>query len=179
MDFQNAEAEIKNLKETLKGNLSLIQVKYIIWTDIISEMKSNWCFLMIIANEKSLILECEEPIMSDKKKGINRFIWARRFIDFINSKLDQELEENYMQDRLLYAVEINKMIVRNDLRKAAENKLMEIKEAISQFDKSFDKMTRVGWPSCCGAEGNLFPWNYYENLLVLTKIKVNNRHEKT
>ena len=52
-------------------------------------MKSNWCFLMIIAKEKSLILECEEPIMSDKQKGINRAIWARRFIDFINSKSDQ------------------------------------------------------------------------------------------
>ena len=56
---------------------------------------------------------------------------------------------------------------------------MEIKEAVNQSDKSFDKMTRVGLPSCLGAEGNIFPWNYYENLLVLTKSKVDNRHEKT
>lgn len=54
LDFQNAEAEIKNLKERLKGNLSLIQEKDIIWTDIISEIKSNWCFLMIVEKEKNL-----------------------------------------------------------------------------------------------------------------------------
>jgi len=64
-----------------------------------------------------------------------------------------------MQDRMLYALEINKMIVRNDLRKAAEKNFMEIKEAVSQFDKAFDKMTRVGLPSCWGAEGNIFPWS--------------------
>ena len=64
------------------------------------------------------------------------------------------------------------MIIRNDLRNTAEKKLMEIKEAVSQFDKSFEKMTRVGLPSCWGAEGNLFQWNSYENLLILTKTKL-------
>ena len=84
-----------------------------------------------------------------------------------------------MQDRMLYALEINKMIIRNDLRKAAEKKLIEIKEAVSEFDKYFDKMTRVGLPSCWGAKGNLLPWSSYENLLVMTKINIDNRHEKT
>ena len=115
--------------------------------------------------------------MSDKKKENNRAIWARRFIDFIDSKSDQELEENYMQDRILYAVETNKMIVRNDFRKATEKNLMEIKEAISQYDKLFDKITRVGPPSCWGVEGNILPWSSYENLLILKKSKVDNRHE--
>ena len=76
-------------------------------------------------------------------------------------------------------MEINKMIVKNDYRKAIEKKLMEIKEAVSQFDKLFEKITRVGLPSCWGLGRSLFSWDYYENLLVLTKIKVDNTHEKT
>ena len=71
------------------------------------------------------------------------------------------------------------MIIRNDLRNAVEKKLIEIKEAVSQFDKAFDKITRVGLPSCWGVEGNLFPWSSYENSLVMTKIKIDNRYEKT
>ena len=46
---------------------------------------------------------------------------------------------------------------------------MEIKEAVSQFDKTFDKMTRIGLPSCWGAKGNILPWNSYENALIMTK----------
>ena len=92
MDSQNANAKIKSLKEKLKGSISLIQEKDIIWNDIISEMKSIWSCLKIVVEEKSLIRECEEPIMTDKQKAINRVIWARRFIEFINSKTDQELE---------------------------------------------------------------------------------------
>jgi len=101
----------------LKGNLSLIQAKDIIWADIISEMKSNWNFLMIVAKEKSFILECEEEIISDKKKAINRANWAKKFINFINSKSDEQLEENYILENFLYAIEINKIIVKNYLRK--------------------------------------------------------------
>ena len=47
------------------------------------------------------------------------------------------------------------MIVKNDYRKATEKKLIEIKEAVSQFDKSLDKVTRAGLPSCWGLGGGL------------------------
>ena len=84
--FQKVEAEIKDLKEKLKGNISLIKAKYIIWREIISEMKSNWNFLNIVAKEKSLISEHEKEILSDKQTSIKRENWARKFLNFINSK---------------------------------------------------------------------------------------------
>lgn len=40
------------------------------------------------------------------------------------------------------------MILKNAKRKAAEKKLMEIKEAVMKFDINFDKRTRAGFPSC-------------------------------
>ena len=35
IDCQNVDAKIKNLKENLKGNISLIQAKDSIWNDIV------------------------------------------------------------------------------------------------------------------------------------------------
>ena len=49
MDCQTADAEIKSLKEKLKGNISLIQAKDIIWNDIIVEMKTIWDILTVVA----------------------------------------------------------------------------------------------------------------------------------
>ena len=54
-DCQTADVEIKNLKEKLKGNISLIQAKDIISNDIIGEMKAIWGFLTIVAEERSII----------------------------------------------------------------------------------------------------------------------------
>ena len=42
--------------------------------------------------------------MVDKQKTINRAIWENKFIDFIDSKTDQELEENDIKDRILYVL---------------------------------------------------------------------------
>ena len=100
-------------------------------------------------------------------------------MNFIDFKTDQEMEENEIKDKILYAVEINKMIVKNYCRKSAEKKLIELKEAVSQFDKLFDKISRVGFPSCWGLGGGLNSWDSYEPLLVLKKIKVDSTHEKT
>ena len=91
MDSQNANAEIKSLKDKLKGNISLIQAKDIIWNDIISEMKSIWDFLMVVAEERSHIREFGEQVMTDRQKTMNRAILEKRFIEFINSKTDQDL----------------------------------------------------------------------------------------
>ena len=84
--------------------------------------------------------------MADKQKTIDRAIWERKFINFLDSKTDQELEENEIKDKILYAVEINKMIIKNDFRKSTEKKLIELKEAVNQFDKLFDKIARAGLP---------------------------------
>ena len=59
IDFQTADVEIKNLKEKLKGNISLIQAKDIIQNDIIVEMKAIWGFLTIVAKEKCIIRDFE------------------------------------------------------------------------------------------------------------------------
>ena len=71
------------------------------------------------------------------------------------------------------------MIVKKDCRKYTEKKLIELKEAVSQFDNLFEKIARAGFPSCWGLGGSILSWVAYEPLLVLEKSKVDNTHEKT
>ena len=71
------------------------------------------------------------------------------------------------------------MIVKNDCRKSTEKKLIELKEAVNQFDKLFDKIARAGFPSYWSLGGDIMSWYSYETLLVLEKSKVNRTHENT
>ena len=70
--LQKAEDEIKELKEKLKGNISLIKAKDIIWNEIISEMQSKWDSMNIIAREKNIVSEHEKELLSDKQAAIDR-----------------------------------------------------------------------------------------------------------
>ena len=88
VDCQTINAEIKSLKEKFKGNITLLQAKDITWNEIIGEMKAARGSLTIVSEEKSIIRDFEEKVMADKQKTINRAIWAKNFIDFIDSKTD-------------------------------------------------------------------------------------------
>ena len=50
---------------------------------------------------------------------------------------------------------------------------------MNKFDISFDKLTRIGLPSCWTEKGNILSWKFYEDSLILAKSKMDNRHEKT
>ena len=121
-NFQTAYDDIKSLKEKLKGNITLIQAKDIVWNEIIEVMKTTWESLIIVSEEKSIVRDIQELVVIDKQKTLNRALWAKKFIDFINSKTDQELEENEIKDRTLCVLEINKLIVKNACRKSTEKK---------------------------------------------------------
>ena len=118
--LQKAEDEIKELKEKLKGNISLIKAKDIIWNEIILEMQSKWDSMNIIAREKNIVSEHEKELLSEKQASIKRANWARKFINFINAKTDEDLRDMGIQDRYFYAEEVNKIIIKNDLLKASE-----------------------------------------------------------
>ena len=47
-DFQVASQEIKEVKEKVKGNMSLIQAREILWNDIIHTVRNIWESLSIV-----------------------------------------------------------------------------------------------------------------------------------
>ena len=101
-----------------------------------------------MSEEKSIILDLQELILDDKQNFLNKALWEKRFIDFVNSKTYQELGENEIKDRTLCVLEINKFIVKNACRKSTEKKLTEIKKVVDKFNTMFDKRTSAGLPSC-------------------------------
>ena len=54
-----------------------------------------------------------------------------------------------------------------------------IKEIIKKFDISFDKLTRIGLPSCWTERGEIMSWKFYEDQLIFAKSRADGRHEKT
>ena len=68
--LQKAKDEIKELKEKLKGNISLIKAKDIIWNEIISEMQSKWDSMNIIARDKNIVSEHEKELLLEKQATI-------------------------------------------------------------------------------------------------------------
>ena len=132
----------------MKGNISLIKSKDLIWNEIISEMQAKWDSINVIAKEKNIVADHEKELLSDKQAAIKRSNWAKKFMNFINAKTDEELKDMGILDRYFYAEEVNKMIIKNDLLKASEKRLQGIKEIIKKFDISFDKLTRTGFPLC-------------------------------
>ena len=90
-DCQIAYEEIKGPNENLKGNMSLIQAKDIVWNEIIEVMKTIWESLIIVSEEKSIIRDLQELVLADNHKLLNRALWEKRLIDFVNFKKDQEL----------------------------------------------------------------------------------------
>ena len=54
-----------------------------------------------------------------------------------------------------------------------------MEKLVPAFNSNFDKRTRAGLPSFWDFQGNLLPWDHYEQLLVETKSKVDSSHENT
>ena len=129
--------------------------------------------------EKTIVRDMESLVMQDKKKLLERSKFAKRMIDFINSKFDAELKEHELMDRTLCAMNFNKMFIKNVYRKTAEKKMNEIKEVVSRFNILFDKRVIARLPSCWDLQGNSLPWESYETFLVEEKIKIDGTHEKT
>lgn len=67
-DFQAASQEIKELKEKVKGNMSLIQAREILWNDIIHTVTKILESLFIVEEENIIIKYLESFITTNKEK---------------------------------------------------------------------------------------------------------------
>lgn len=68
-NYQTTCDEIKELKEKLKGNMSLIQERDIIWNDIIEQVKVIWDYMWIMVEDKTIVRDLEVIISSNKDKS--------------------------------------------------------------------------------------------------------------
>lgn len=146
--YQITSHEIKELKEKVKGNMSLLEVREIIWNDIINKVKNVWEFMSIVEEEKSIVRDLESIITTSKQNVLQHAKFSKNMYDFINYNSSQELREMQIEDGLELLLEINKMVLKILYRQNTETKMGEIKEYILKFNTNFDKRTKAILPSC-------------------------------
>lgn len=117
--------------------MSLIQAREILWDEIIEIIRNICEFLVIMSNEKALVIDMEGEVMKDKQKDLDISKFAKMMIDFINSKCASKLKEHDFPDRTLCAIDFNKMIVRNIYRNSIEKKLKEMKEVVVELRNGY------------------------------------------
>ena len=82
--YQVAQDEIKALKKRIKGNMSLIEARRIIWDDIISEIKSIWEHMNLVSKEKVVFKGVEFFILSPKNEDAKNAKTVEKFTRYLN-----------------------------------------------------------------------------------------------
>lgn len=54
-EAQEHEKSIKDLKAQIKGNMSLVEARQIVWTEIIAEVKDHWELITLANDQKNII----------------------------------------------------------------------------------------------------------------------------
>lgn len=121
--------------------MCLIQAREIIWNAVIDVVKNMWDLLIIFGEEKSIVRDLENVIGENKEKLQNRASYAKRLIDFINSRNAQELKDFVIDDKTRCVPELKNMIIKNSYMKSSYKKLKEVKEAVVRFNVLFYKRT--------------------------------------
>jgi len=88
---KKANEEITVLKNKLKGNMSLIQGRQLIWDEIISEVKNIWEHMTLVAEQKIAIKDLQFSILSTKEEEGKNVETAEKFIKYLNENPASEL----------------------------------------------------------------------------------------
>lgn len=78
--------ENKDLREKIKGNMSFIQAREIIWNDIIQKVKAILDYILIIAEDKVIVIDLESIIDARKEKCQRSAQLENKMINFLNFK---------------------------------------------------------------------------------------------
>jgi len=84
--YNSACEEIKELKEKITGNMSLIRARKIIWNDIIQKIKVLWDHMVVIVEEKEMIRASKAIIYTNKTQPQESSQLEKRIIDYLNAK---------------------------------------------------------------------------------------------
>jgi len=79
-NLHGANQDITELKEHLKGNMSLLQAKKLVWDEIIEEMKNHLEYITLTNEHRIFIKDYEGFILLAKEEGENNSKIAKRFI---------------------------------------------------------------------------------------------------
>lgn len=118
-----SQDDIKEFKKKLKGNISLIEARQIVWDDIIQEVYSIWDYIHIISQQNIIMNGSKLRIDACKKNVQKEAMEAKNMIKYLNGKYSTELRALDITDKDGAIMEINKMNEKNALHIQDENRL--------------------------------------------------------
>ena len=137
-DLQEAKQQISELKGKLKGNMSLMQAKKLMWDEIIEEIENDWEFITMMHEQKVAVKDFEYSIISTKEDGVKNSQVAQKFIMFVNERKLSEMRPNDLVERVGSSMEITKMIRMEEARVKVEEFLGEVAGKVDVFNQEFE-----------------------------------------
>ena len=72
---QVQEKTIKYLTKRMKGNITLLEARCLIWTDIMAEIRKHWKYLTMVYDKKLLVTCLEHSCKKGEQKEKQRSQW--------------------------------------------------------------------------------------------------------
>jgi len=155
-DLQVATQEIKYLKAKLKGNMSLIKARQLVWDEIIQEMNNSWKHITVILEKKFIYADSESSIINSKERSINNSQYALKFIHFLSEKPAEELRPMDIVDMTNTIVYIFKVISKEESQVKAKLSSIKLQRDVATFNGEFDRFRHAGLPNLWGSCGEYF-----------------------
>ena len=77
------EKTIRELTIRMKGNITLLDARRLIWAEIITEVKKRWVFLNVVKEMKLSMCLLRRNLHEGNTDASNRVQSARRYISFL------------------------------------------------------------------------------------------------
>ena len=82
---------VKDLKAQLKGNMSLVEAKTMIWSEIIKEVKDHGKYITLVNDKKNAIHDFKVQLDVGCREGNENVLIVWGYIQFINELPIKEL----------------------------------------------------------------------------------------
>lgn len=162
----------------MKGNMSLLQAKQLVWDEMIASMKINLKYRTLMDEQKIMIKDYDFFILAAKQDGEKNSQISKKFIQFVNERPLSELRPIGVVDGVSAIMELSKVFQKEEAKVKAKECLKMVHKYVNAFHAKFDARVKEGLPCCSNLVGILTPWTQYKQMLVEAKINADSSNEK-
>lgn len=132
----------------MKGNMSLLEDRQLVWDEIIEEMNLNWDHVTLMHEKKVASRDYRQFIMNAKEEGKNNSQISKRFIFFVSERPTEELRPIDVEDRVSVVMGISKVIFKEEARVRVEQCIRVLQKEVASLNVEFDRVVQDGLPIC-------------------------------
>lgn len=157
-NLQETNHEIFEMKENMKGNMSHLQAKQLVWNEIIEDIKNHQKYITLMDEKRIIIEDYEGFILSAKEEGENNSYISKRFTQFVNERMLSALRPIDVVDKVTIIMEISTVVQKEEVRVKAEEYLEVVLKNVDSFNTELNRIVRASLPSCWDFGEVLIKW---------------------